>query len=346
MACLLIKKLVNKVGCMTKLDALEKHDADFLTKIAALAEISLDTLHNILYLSNADYVEWPMDDSEYEDINEGYEEKYDWVDDGPLRLSKYGNDVDLQMPRLSSELKTRVVNGRLISLTIDFSLRNVGNHTKLFEAFKSAIQQFSSNLVLESLCLCALQNNIENFCNLRDDLSVIELSNFEVRLPYLKHLCLNRVKFSSINFFAAPRLQSISILDSTVDVYDFSRMIALEEICVGDLNLRKITLPPKNALKKIIVGKGMSPSVRERTQGIGCDLGELILNIGFSLEYLSVVGCGVSKIDLSIMSNLKYLNLEDNPIAELNLSWVPNLEFLKLQGTGINNIDTNSLIKT
>jgi hypothetical protein len=330
---------------MKKLDALEKHDADFLKNIATLAGISLDALHNILYLSDADYVEWPIDDSEYEDINEGYEEKYDWVDDGPLRLSKYGSDVDLQMPRLGSEFNTSVVNGRLISLTIDFSLRNVEDPTKLFEAFKSAIQRFSGNLVLESLCLCALQNNIDNFCNLHTDLIAIELSDFEVRLPYLKHLCLNRVTFSSINFFAAPRLQSISILESNIDAYDFSRMIALEEICIGDLTLRKITLPPNGALKKIIVGKGMSPSVRERTQGIGCDLGELILNIGFSLEYLSVVGCGVSKIDLSIMSNLKYLNLEDNPIAELNLSWVPNLEFLKLQGTGINNVDTTSLIK-
>jgi hypothetical protein len=312
-------------------------DKKFLFCIANNASISLDDLYKILLLSDSRYVEWPYDDSEYPDINEGYGDKYDWVDDGPLRISKYGESVDREIVDediIGYVSDHEIRDGRLIGLTIDFTQTLIRDPLSLFSAVNFALNQFRDDLKLEGLCFCALMNDAD-----------VSLPEFEIRLPYLKCFKINRVKFSSIKFIAAPRLQFFGAIDSRVQCYDFSRTLALKEVCIGCGHLMKIILPLNNVVNRIIVGKGDSPTVKAMNNGIGVNINDFITNIGFSVEYLSAVGCDISQVDLSLCSDLKYLDLSGNPLNKLNLAWVPDLEYLKLEDTGVEKIDTSGLAK-
>lgn len=321
---------------LNKFINLNKIDADFLMCIANTALISLDDLQWILSLSNSDFVEYPLDDSEYIDINEGYEEKYEWDgDSSPIRISIYGNDIDYETSDFSWNITDNEVrDGRLLGLTIDFTECRVKNPSVLFSAINFALQKFGDDLALETLCLCGLRRDLSD-----------KFTELSIRLPYLKTLIINRIKLLNVNFIAAPRLEELNIIDSTLDEYDLSRMLAIKVVCIGDQYLKKIILPNGNSINKIILGKGYLPTVRETKDGLGISLNDLISNIGFSVEYLSLSGCGFSKVDLSVCSNLKHLNLSNNPINKLNLSWVPGLEYLNLEGTGIQNVDSSDLTK-
>jgi len=181
-------------------------------------------------------------------------------------------------------------------------------------------------------------------CALHEDL-LDEFDDLSIRLPNLKKLIINRVRVKKINFNAAPRLEEIKIIGSIVADYDLSTMLAIKEVCIGDRDLKKIIMPVVNSVNKIIIGRGDLPTVREKNNGIGSSLEDLIFNIGFSVQHLSLAGCGISKVDLSACSNLKYLNLCNNPVNKLNLSWVPGLEHINLDGTGVQNMDTSGLTK-
>lgn len=317
---------------LNKFININKTDADFLMCIANTASIEIDDLYKILMFSSSDYVEFPLDDTEYPDINDGYEDKYEWVDDGPVRTSRYGKTVDYELQEYIFD--NHVENNRLTGITIDFSESHIKNPEALFSAVVFALQKFRDVLVLEVLSFCALQSDID-----------IKFPAFEIRLPFLRVLRLNRINICSINFASAPRLQFISIIDLGINKYDFSRLPALEELCIGDCSVDSIKLSISNNLNKIIIGKGYLPSVRDKNNGLGINLEDLISNIGFSVQHLTLAGCGISKIDLSICSNLKYLDLSNNPINNLNLAWVPRLEYLNLDGTGVQNMDTGDLTK-
>ena len=314
---------------------LNKTDANFLMCISDAADIDLNDLHWILSLSNSEYVEYPMDDSDYPDINDGYDKKYDWDGTGPVRLSIFGRSLDYDISEtVMSIIDNEVVGERLLGLTIDFTECRVKNPKKLFAAVNFALNKFRDDLVVEVLSLCALH---EDLLDEFDDLSI--------RLPKLKKLILNRVIIQKINFIAAPRLEEIKIIGSIAADYDLSRMLAIKEVCIGDFNLRRLILPVGNSVERIIIGKGYLPTIRERNNGIGCSLEDLIFNMEFSIKLLSFEGCGVSKVDLSVCSKLQDLNVSNNPINKLNLDWVPGLEYLNLQGTGIQNVDRRGLSK-
>lgn len=312
---------------------LEKNDLEFLMYIAKNASLDIDVLFKILRFSQSDYIEYPLDETEYSDINEEQEDNYQWIDESPVRISIYGRTIDFAISEIiDCIIDNEIRNDRLVSLTIDFGNDEIENPIKLFSAVDSALQIFGEKLLLETLCFCQLEK-----------LSNKIFPHFSVKLPFLKNLILNRVKFTSIDFLAAPRLESIAVISSGVATYDFSRLLALKEVCIGCSDLSKIILPKNNRVNKITIGRGDLPTVKEKINGIGSNVNDIISNIGFSVEYLSVAGCGISKVDLSLCSNLKDLNLSNNPINKLNLAWVPGLEYLNIQNTGINNLETSEL---
>lgn len=314
---------------------INKTDANFLMCISDAAAIDLNELHWILSLSNSKYVEYPMDDSDYPDINDGYDEKYEWDGEVPVRISIFGRDVDYEIAETVLDITdNEVVGGRLLGLTIDFTESRVKDPKKLFAAVNYALNKFRDDLVVEVLSLCALH---EDLLDEFDDLSI--------RLPKLKKLIINRVRVKKINFNAAPRLEKIKIIGAIVADYDLSTMLAIKEVCIGDRGLRKIIMPVVNSVNKIIIERGYLPTIREKNNGIGCSLEDLVCNIGFSVEHLSLDGCGISKVDLSVCSKLKDLNLKNNPINKLNLAWVPGLEYLNLENTGVQNVNTRELTK-
>jgi hypothetical protein len=311
---------------------LDKVDAEFLLCISKASAIDLRDLHKILSIGSCYYVEYPMDDFDDPDINVGYDEKYEWCYDRPIRINGYGREIDYEMAEIDDLISIEVKDRRLVSLMIDLTDNRIKDKEGFLKAVNGALQKFGDDLVLETLCFGGLFGNR----------SVPELC---IKLPYLKTLIINMVEFKKIKFISAPRLECIKIIDSGESVYDLSRMLSLKLVCIGDHNVIKIILPVANSVEKIIIGKGCVPTVRERNNGIGGSLVDLVLNVGFSVEYIVLAGCGISKIDLSECSNLKYLNLSNNPINKLNLAWVPGLEYLNLQGTGIHNVDRRGLSK-
>jgi Leucine-rich repeat (LRR) protein len=320
---------------LNKFININKTDTDFLMCISDAASIDLNDLHWILSLSDSGYVEYPMDDCDYPDINDGYDEKYEWDSEGPIRISIFGRDVDYEIAETVLDVAdNEVEDGRLLGLTIDFTERRVKNPKKLFSAVNFALNKFREDLALEVLSFCALKEDL-----------LEEFEELNIRLPRLKKLIINRVKVRKINFIAAPRLEEIKIIGAIAADYDLSSILAIKEVCIGDLDLRRIILPVRNSVGRMIIGMGYLPTIREKNNGIGSSLDDLVLNMGFSVEHLSLAGCGISKVDLSIFSNLKYLNLSSNPINKLNLAWVPGLEYLDLSGTGIQIADTKELTK-
>ncbi len=314
---------------------LNKTDADFLMCISNAADIDLRDLHWILSLSDSEYVEYPKDDFDYPDINDGYYEKYEWDGEDPIRISIFGRDVDYEIAKTVLDITDNEVRDeRLLGLTIDFTESRVRNPKKFFAAVNFALNKFREDLALEVLCLCALKKDL-----------LEEFEELQIRLPHLKKLIINRVKVQKINFIAAPRLEEIKIIGAIAADYDLSSMLAIKEVCIGDLDLRRIIFPVGNSVGRIIIGRGYLPTVQEKNNGIGSSLDDLISNMGFSVEHLSLVECGISKVDLSVCSKLKYLNLSNNPINKMNLAWVPGLEYLNLSGTGIQIADTRLLTK-
>lgn len=326
---------------MNKFSELERLDSEFLAYIAAHGGISIEDLHKVLLFSDSTYVEFPIwdDENEYPYLSDSWNAEYRWIDEYPLRISHYGDDIDFKFGLM--ELSDNAISGgRLTGLTVDFGIEIIENPNKLFSAINSALNIYGPKLALQTLCFCSLQSpayrrSKENFF----------ASLLEVRLPHLEELVLNRFEISDIKFIAAPRLISFSVIDSGISEYDLTKLYSLEEINIGDKNLSHIKLSYDNIVKNITISKGDSPSVRERKHGIGCSLADLISGIGFSTENLKIIGAGISHVDLSVLSKLKILNLKNNPIKELNLDWVPLLEYLNLEGTGVEKVNTSALPK-
>lgn len=233
---------------MYKFNELEKVDSDFLAYIANNGNISIDNLYKVLMFSDSAYVEHPLDDTEYPDINDGYELKYRFEDEFPIRISNYGEEIDFAFAYLDLS-DNRVCDGRLTGLTVDFGLGIIKDPNKLFEAINSALKIYGGDLVLTSLCFCSLQEELFPSLSATEKIS-FKAPLLEVKLAHLEELVLNRVRFSDVKFIAAPRLKSISVIDAGVARFDLTKLYNLVDFKIGDCEFSHLVLPVDNAVKK------------------------------------------------------------------------------------------------
>ena len=113
-----------------------------------------------------------------------------------------------------------------------------------------------------------------------------------------------------------------NIVDDCVSVKDFDFIFVIH-----------------GSVEVVYLNRGKLPSQREKNNGIGIYLNDLISNLNFSTKKLTVISAEIVNIDLSAVTRLEYLDLSSNPINQINLSWVPKLQFLNLQNTGLKKLD-------
>lgn len=317
-----------------KISELSAPDASFLGYLAKVTKTTDFDLFFILYTSDSGRVEEPLEDADQEDLNAHSALYDDYGDGGFVRRNRYGQDFEWATIERGLGFSSE---GRLRSLTVDLGCSKIINPQLFLKALVEAIDLYGGHLLIESLCLCGVERDVE-------------LSEFslEIKLPYLRHLILKKLKFSNVNFYAAPRLESLVVMDSGVPCYDLTHAYQIKEISIGDVYFEKLILPKQNFVEKVFINKDAMCTVRDRNLGRGVKLEEVIENVGFSIEELKVLYAGVSSIDLSSMTKLQALYLTGNPLKDINLNWLPRLKNLDLNLTGVDSLDVagNKLLKS